>query len=104
MYLAIFVSAYRTWRQCADARMGAVALSFVALVPSFMVMSLTNPVFGETVNQVYFWALAGLTVAIHRLAIQPVDNSFRTRSIDAVPERSHAGSRSVHRAVELMRE
>jgi hypothetical protein len=86
MYFAILIAAYRTWRQCPDERMAAVALSFTALTVSFMVMSLTDNIFGSTQNQVYFWTLAGLTVAISKSsAREEVKSSPRTGNMASAP-------------------
>lgn len=64
------VFAFKTFRAAVgvDPFLGQVALAFLALSLAFPIMSLTDNVFGYTANQVYYWALAGITVAIHRLA------------------------------------
>ncbi len=64
----LIISAYRTWRRSTDEVMASIALSFVALALAYPVMSITGNVFAATNNQVYFWALAGLTVAISRMS------------------------------------
>ncbi len=70
LYLALIgvlaTMAFNVWRQLRgrDPGSAAVALSFFALTLAFSVMSLTDNVFAQTANQVYFWTLAGLTVAV----------------------------------------
>lgn len=87
LYLAIWSSAYRTWRRCTDEETASLPLAFLALIPSFMVMSLTDVVFGQTQNQIYFWTLAGLTVAISRR----IRDGERTspKGLDVGPTRAH---------------
>jgi len=68
MYLTILVSEYRTWRRCTDERMASIALNAIAATLGLMTMSLTDNIFGLTQNQIYFWTLVGLTVAISRLS------------------------------------
>jgi len=68
MYLALLVFGYRTWRECTDEKMAAIALSSIAVTLGLMTMSLTDNIFGLMQNQLYFWTLAGLTVAISRLS------------------------------------
>ena len=68
--LVITVFAYRTWRRCTDNRLGAVALSVVALTIGYSIFSLTDNVFGTTYVQLPLWTLAGLTVAIAKLQPQ----------------------------------
>lgn len=59
--------AYRTLRRATDRQMEYVALSFFALTLAYPIMSITDNIFGETYNQIYFWALAGLTVAASQM-------------------------------------
>ena len=72
LYLALFVvlavAAYRAWRESRNTNpsAAAAALSFLALAVAFPVMSITDNIFAHTANQVYFWTLAGLTVAIRK--------------------------------------
>jgi len=72
LYLALIsvlaVMAFRTWREFRERNQAAaaVALSFFALTLAFPVMSITDNVFAHTANQVYFWTLAGLTVAMSK--------------------------------------
>ncbi|MGH8060106.1 MAG: O-antigen ligase family protein, partial [Candidatus Entotheonellia bacterium] len=69
LYLALIsvlaVMAFRTWREFRERNQAAaaVALSFFSLTLAFPVMSITDNIFAHTANQVYFWTLAGLTVA-----------------------------------------
>ncbi len=58
--------AYRTWRIAPEGSMRAVALAFLAVAIAFPIMSLTENIFAATQNQLYFWALAGTSVAIAR--------------------------------------
>jgi O-antigen ligase len=88
IYLAILLSAYRTWRRCTDERVASVVLSFLALIPSLMVMSITSNIFGQTQNQVYFWTLAGLTVAIGRLAVRTEGNLSLAGRVEGAPSRN----------------
>jgi O-antigen ligase len=65
----LIVVAYRAWREfksgnCPEA--AVVAMTFLAVAIAFPVMSITDNIFAHTANQVYFWALAGLTVAVSR--------------------------------------
>jgi len=72
LYLALIgvlaVMAFRTWREFRKGNQAgaAVALSFFALTLAFPVMSITDNIFAHTVNQVYFWTLAGLTMAMSK--------------------------------------
>ncbi len=70
LMVVVAVFAYRTWRRCADKRLGAVAMSFVALSIGYSIVSLTQNIFGTTYVQIPFWTLAGLIVAIARLQTQ----------------------------------
>jgi hypothetical protein len=82
LYLALIsvlaVIAFRTWREFkgGNRAAAAVALSFFALTLAFPVMSVTDNIFAHTVNQVYFWTLAGLTVAM---------SEWRRRHAENVP-------------------
>jgi O-antigen ligase len=67
LMFVVTVFAYRTWRQRTDERLGAVAMSFVALSIGYSIFSLTDNLVGKTHVQVAFWVLAGLTVALARL-------------------------------------
>ena len=68
--LAIF--AFRTWKASKGVSnaTASVALAFLSLAVAFPIMSLTDNVFAYTANQVYFWSLAGITVAIHDMVAQ----------------------------------
>lgn len=68
LHVVLLIFAFRTWKQARDGPMAAVALSFVTLAVAYPVMSLTENVFAATQNQMYFWAIAGLTVAAGRLS------------------------------------
>lgn len=61
--------AYQTLRRTTDRQMEYVALSFFALTLAYPIMSVTENIFGGTNNQIYFWALAGLTVAISQMHV-----------------------------------
>lgn len=80
LYLALIsvlaVVAFRTWREFREGNQAAaaVALTFFALTLAFPVMSITDNIFAHTVNQVYFWTLAGLTVAMREWGRQHVQN------------------------------
>jgi O-antigen ligase len=72
------ITAYRAWRRTRDdPALSAVPLSFLALVLAYWVMSLTDNLFGMTVNQVYFWSLAGLTVGLDKVPIEEVGPESR---------------------------
>jgi len=58
------ISAYRAYRASQDDHSGAIALGFLALAIAYPVMSLTDNLVTATHNQLYFWALAGLTVSL----------------------------------------
>jgi hypothetical protein len=64
--LAVF--AFRTWRETrsADPHAAAIALAFLTVTLAFPIMSITDNIFAHTVNQVYFWTMAGLAVALSR--------------------------------------
>lgn len=66
LVLVLITTAYKTWRIASDGRMGAVALAFLAVAVAFPIMSLTDNLFAGTQNQLYFWTLAGASVAIAR--------------------------------------
>lgn len=68
LHLLLFAFAFRTWKMTTDKAMAAVALSFVALTVAYPIMNLTENIFAATQNQIYFWSLAGLTVAVSRLS------------------------------------
>jgi hypothetical protein len=80
LYLALIsvlaVMAFRTWREFKDWNQpaAAVALSFFALTLAFPVMSVTDNIFAHTVNQIYFWTLAGLTLAMSEWGRRHVEN------------------------------
>ena len=78
LHIVLFIFAFRTWKQSTDRVMAAVALSFFALTLAYPIMSITENVFAATQNQLYFWSVAGVTVAISRL-------SLRTSSSDSQP-------------------
>jgi hypothetical protein len=65
--------------------MASVALSFLALTFAYPVMGVTDNVFAATQNQVYFWTLAGLTVAIRRMSLESaVPGPSSTRSVNTL--------------------
>jgi hypothetical protein len=70
LYFALTIGlaamAYRTWRDFGhtNPEASAATLSFFALTLAFPIMSTTDNIFAHTVNQVYFWTLAGLTAAV----------------------------------------
>ncbi len=64
MTVSVTAAAYRTWRQTTDPAMKAVALSFFAIAVAFGMMYFTETLVAKTENQLYFWALAGLTAAV----------------------------------------
>jgi O-antigen ligase len=105
MCIAILRSGYRTWRRCTDEKMAAIALSFVALTPAFMTMSLTSNIFGVPANEVYYWVLAGLTVSISRLCSSPATSlsvsssaSTATMPTDRPPVFGSRAARSAERS------
>jgi len=59
LYFMLIRLAYRAWRR-SDGSRRTVALSLLALTLAYPVMSMTANLFAQQVNQVYFWALAGL--------------------------------------------
>jgi putative inorganic carbon (hco3(-)) transporter len=59
--------AYRVLRRNLTPALSAAALSFLAVAVAYPVMSLTDQVLTHTQDQIYFWALAGMTVAIGRM-------------------------------------
>ncbi len=63
----LVIFAFRTWRASTRANQvtAPVALAFLSLTFAFPIMGITDNIFGYTVNQVYFWSFAGLTVGIH---------------------------------------
>ncbi len=68
LLVIMWVFGYRTWRAAAAyQRASGISLAFFALSTAFPIMSLTDNVFGYTANQIYFWTLAGLTVAVNRI-------------------------------------
>jgi len=77
----LMIVAFRVWRASKSAAptTQAIALTFLPLTLAFPAMSITDNVFAHTVNQVYFWTLAGLTVTIGRLvgciAVPPRPNT-----------------------------
>lgn len=70
LHALLIVFAIRTWRR-SEGVMAGVALSFLALAIAYPVMSLTENVFAATQNQIYFWSLAGVAVAIRRQSSEP---------------------------------
>lgn len=63
LYVMLICLAYRAWRRSVGPSK-AVALSLLAVALAFPVMSTTANIFGQQVNQIYFWALAGLVATI----------------------------------------
>ena len=64
LLLTMLFFGYRTFRASAGSPLAAIPLSFFALTLAYMLMSFTDNVFASTQNQVYYWALAGMTAAI----------------------------------------
>ena len=62
----------------------SVPLSFFALTLAYMIMSVTDNVFASTQNQVYYWALAGMTVAISQTSSAKVSRKAGDRPRTAV--------------------
>ncbi len=92
MYVALLFSAYRTWQATDDPVMRSIALSFFALALAFLVMSSTDNLFAATHSQLYFWTLAGLTVAISRIAREPSSVEDSARQGDLRGERRHGAA------------
>lgn len=78
LFLLLIRLAYRTWLR-ADGMLKGFALSFLALTLAYPVMSLTANVFTQTVNQVYFWSLAGIVVAISNMSAAQKSDSTRSK-------------------------
>jgi hypothetical protein len=55
---------YQAYRSSRDRPTGAIALSFLALAIAYPIMSITSNIVAATVNQLYFWTLAGLCVSL----------------------------------------
>lgn len=55
---------YQAYRASKDRPSGAIALGFLALAIAYPIMSFTSNIIAATVNQLYFWALAGLCVSM----------------------------------------
>ena len=76
LYLALLVLlvrlAFRVWRETVDKTYAVVALAFLALALANPIMSITDHIFAQTANQVYFWTLAGMTVAAGQLSRREV--------------------------------
>lgn len=81
MFVSLMASAARTWRQSRNTMMEPVALSFFALTLAYPVISLTDNLFGQTQNQLYFWTLAGLTAAIGRMSARTEQNASAGQAI-----------------------
>lgn len=64
LLLAMLFFGYRATRATAGTPLGSVPVCFFALTLAYMVIGVTDNVFAATQNQVYYWALAGMTVAI----------------------------------------
>lgn len=68
LYLMLLVVLVRlatyAWRNSSTKVGGTVALAFLSLALAFPIMSFTDHIFAQTANQVYFWTLAGLAVAV----------------------------------------
>ena len=74
VYLLLIRMAYQAWRHSTGATQ-AVALAFLGVAVAFPVLSLTDNLFAMTVNQVYFWTLAGLTAGIGMMAERSAQTS-----------------------------
>lgn len=85
LYVALLVVvirlAYQTHRIVSDSSSKAIALGFLALAVAYPVMSLTSNLVAATHNQVYFWTLAGLCVALKRAEDQSALRVERTGQI-----------------------
>lgn len=68
LLMVMLVSGYRAFRLSAGTSMASVPLSFFALTLAYMLMSVTDNIFASTQNQVYYWALAGMSVAISQMS------------------------------------
>lgn len=64
LYAIVMVMAYRTWRM-SRGPIGAIALSLIAVSFAYLIVSITDNLFAMTVNQVYFWTIAGIVAALH---------------------------------------
>jgi O-antigen ligase len=71
--------AYHSWRESSDRTGAGVALAFLALTLANPIMSITDHVFAQTAYQVYFWTLAGMTVAAGQLSRLAADGGSSLR-------------------------
>lgn len=94
LIIVMLIFGSRTIRAAVRTPMASVPLTFFAVTLAFAAMSITDNVFGATQNQVYYWALAGMTAAIAQaLYVKParagskplVGSTIRASSI-AVPK------------------
>lgn len=87
LYIALFVVlarlAFRVSRESSDKTYTGVALALQALTLAIPIMSLTDNIFTATVHQIYFYTLAGMTVAAGDLSASEAD----ARKIRASPPR-----------------
>lgn len=60
--------AYRAWRASRDPTLRPLALGCLGVALAFPVMGLTDHVVGQTVSQLYFWTLVGITVRAVQIA------------------------------------
>jgi putative inorganic carbon (HCO3(-)) transporter len=77
LVLVMLIFSYRSMRASAGTQLASIPLAFFAITTAYFVMSFTDNVFGSTQNQVYYWALAGLTVSVGRLHHSPRQDETR---------------------------
>lgn len=96
LVLGMLIFSYRAMRASAGTQLAAIPLAFFAITSAYFVMSFTDNVFGSTQNQVYYWTLAGLTVAVGRLHYSPrhanTSNGFSRSQVQA-ESRAETGHR-----------
>lgn len=64
LYAVLIIMAYRTWRR-SSGPVKPIALSLIAVSLAYLIVSFTDNLFAMTVNQVYFFAIAGLVAAAY---------------------------------------
>lgn len=79
LLIVMLVFGYRAVRSSAGTPTASVPLSFFALTLAYMIMSITDNVFAATQNQVYYWTLAGMTVAISQTSSAPASRKAADR-------------------------
>lgn len=77
LQVTMMVFAFKAWRQLRSGPPGSIALALLGLTVAYPIMSLTENVFAATQNQMYFWTIAGLTVAVCRLLPLATDHGSR---------------------------